>query len=110
MLLKKSEKQVVRHALPSKSRQLLAGVLIACALGSVGVQVAGATPPSGFTAENIIGPVVLTEIHTKSETDDHIQIKSKDPCDVFITKITITPGGHGGWPCPAGRTGQLEAP
>ena len=41
--------------------------------------------------------MVLDEIDTKSETDDHIQIKSKGFTDVYITEITIAPGGHGGW-------------
>jgi quercetin dioxygenase-like cupin family protein len=97
MFAKEMGKRIARSTMDRKAGKLLAGVLIACALGSVGVDFAGATPPLGFTAENIIGPVVLTEIHTKSETDDHITIKSKDACDVYITKITITPGGHGGW-------------
>ena len=46
---------------------------------------------------NIVGPVVLEEINTKSETDDRIQIKSKGLTDVYVTSITIAPGGHGGW-------------
>jgi quercetin dioxygenase-like cupin family protein len=75
----------------------LAGVLAACALGAMLPSVACATPPVGFTATNIVGPAVLDPINTKSETDDRIQIKSKDLTDVYVTHITITPGGHGGW-------------
>jgi quercetin dioxygenase-like cupin family protein len=76
---------------------LLAAIVAAGALGGIAVRPAEATPPQGFTAVNIVGPSLLDKIHTKSETDDHIRIKSKDLTDVYITEITIVPGGHGGW-------------
>jgi quercetin dioxygenase-like cupin family protein len=80
-----------------KSTTLLAAVAAACAFGGIAWRVAWATPPLGFAAVNVVGPVVLEEINTKSETDDHIEMKSKGLTDVYVTEITIAPGGHGGW-------------
>ena len=70
---------------------------VTCALGLIALRLAWATPPVGFTAANIVGPSMLDEIDTQSETDDRIHIKSKGPTDVYVTEITIAPGGHGGW-------------
>ena len=78
-------------------KALLAAIVVASTAGGIAWRDAGATPPQGFTAVNIVGPTVLDAIHTNSETDDHIRIKSKDFTDVYITEITIVPGGHGGW-------------
>ena len=75
----------------------LAVACVACALGLIALSISWGTPPVGFTAANIVGPVLLDVIDTKSETDDRVQIKSKDFTDVYVTEITITPGGHGGW-------------
>ena len=74
----------------------LAGACVACA-GLIAFRIAWATPPLGFIASNIVGPIILDEIDTKSETDDRIHIKSKGFTDVYVTEITILPGGHGGW-------------
>jgi quercetin dioxygenase-like cupin family protein len=82
---------------PKSLKLMLAGAAVACAFGAVAWQFAWATPPVGFVPVNIVGPVVLEEINTKSETDDRIQIKSKGLSDVYVTSITIAPGGHGGW-------------
>jgi len=76
---------------------LLVAIVAAGALSGIATRPAGATPPVGFSGVNIAGPMVLDAIHTKSETDDHIRIKSKGFTDVYITEITIVPGGHGGW-------------
>jgi quercetin dioxygenase-like cupin family protein len=89
MLLSKSR--------PKSWKLMLAGALVACAFGGIAWQFTWATPPMGFLPVNIVGPVVLEEINTKSETDDRIQIKSKGLTDVYVTNITIAPGGHGGW-------------
>ena len=71
MLLSKSR--------PTSWKLMLAGALVACAFGAFAWQFAWATPPVGFTPVNIVGPVVLEEINTKSETDDRIQIKPVVP-------------------------------
>ena len=98
MLLSKRDRLVTRGATRTKSWRLrLAGAIVACAIGAIALQCAWATAPVGFTIANIVGPVVLDEINTKSETDDRIQIKSKGLSDVYISNITIAPGGHGGW-------------
>jgi quercetin dioxygenase-like cupin family protein len=97
MFLKQSEKQVVRRATRAKSWRLIAAAVPLCAVGAVALQFANATFPVGFASTNVVGPVLLDEIHTKSETDDHIRIKSKGLTDVYVTSITIVPGGHGGW-------------
>jgi quercetin dioxygenase-like cupin family protein len=76
---------------------LLVAVVVNFAASGIAPRFVGATPPVGFTAVNIVGPVLLDAIHTKSEIDDHIQIKSKGLTDVYVTEITIVPGGHGGW-------------
>ncbi len=76
---------------------MAAGVCAACAFGGVAMRLASGTPPVGFVATNIVGPSVLETFDTKSETNDHIQLKSKGLTDVYVTEITIAPGGHGGW-------------
>jgi len=75
----------------------LLAAIVAAAVAGIAARPAGATPPQGFTSVNIVGPTLLDRIHTKSETDDHIRIKSKGLTDVYVTEITIVPGGHGGW-------------
>jgi quercetin dioxygenase-like cupin family protein len=82
---------------PKSWKLMLAGAAAACAFGGTAWQFAGATPPVGFTAVNIVGPSLLDETQTKSEIDDHIRIKTKGPTETYITHITIKPGGHGGW-------------
>ena len=77
-----------------KAKLTLAGGLVVCALGGF----AWATAPLGFTAANIVGPVLLDEINTKAETDDwEIELKTRGLSDVYMTEIRIVPGGHGGW-------------
>jgi quercetin dioxygenase-like cupin family protein len=78
----------------TKAKLMLAVGLVVCALGAL----AWATPPLGFTATNIIGPVLLDEIDTKAETDNwEIELKTRGLSDVYMTEIKIAPGGHGGW-------------
>jgi quercetin dioxygenase-like cupin family protein len=73
---------------------MLAGSAVLCALGAL----AWATPPVGFTAVNIVGPVLLEEIDTKAETDNwEIELRTRGLSDVYMTEIRIAPGGHGGW-------------
>jgi quercetin dioxygenase-like cupin family protein len=76
---------------------LVAG-LVACGLGGFRLGLAWATPPQGFTAENIIGPVVLDEADTKVMSEDWgVKFQTKGVSDLYVTRITIVPGGHGGW-------------
>jgi quercetin dioxygenase-like cupin family protein len=77
---------------------MVAGAIVACAFGGVALKFAKATPPWRFTATNIVGPVVLDEIHTVSQTADHgAMIKTRGLSDVYFTHLRIEPGGHGGW-------------
>ena len=76
----------------------MAGVLIACVFGLTAWKVAWATTPQGFALSNIIGPVTMEEVYTKSKIGDHeATIKTKGTSDIYVSTITIQPGGHGGW-------------
>jgi len=77
---------------------LFAGGLVAFAVGGFALGFVCATPPRGFTATNIVGPVLVGEIDTKAETDDwEIELQTKGFSDVYVTHLKIVPGGHGGW-------------
>jgi quercetin dioxygenase-like cupin family protein len=77
---------------------MVTGAFLACALGACATQTVRATPPSLFTATNIVGPVMLDDIHTVLETPGYgAMLKTRGQSDVYITRITIGPSGHGGW-------------
>jgi quercetin dioxygenase-like cupin family protein len=77
---------------------IVAGAFVACAHGAFANKTARATPPQGFTATNLVGPVTLDEIHTLIQTPDYgAMIKTRGRSDVYVTHIKIEPGGHGGW-------------
>ena len=99
MFMSKTKGQVAKSTGRRPPRKLMvAGAFVACALGAFATQTARATPPSGFTATNIVGPVGLDEIHTLIETPGYgAMIKTRGQSDVYMTRITIKPGGHGGW-------------
>ena len=99
MFMSKTKRQVAKSAGRRPPRKLMvAGAFAACALGGFATQTARATPPSGFTATNIVGPVKLDDIHTLIETPAYgAMIKTRGPSDVYITHLKIVPGGHGGW-------------
>ena len=99
MFMSKTKGQVVKSAGRRPPRKLMvAGAFVACALGGFATQTARATPPSGFTATTIVGPVTLDEIHTLLQTPDYgAMIKTRGRSDVYVTHIKIVPGGHGGW-------------
>jgi quercetin dioxygenase-like cupin family protein len=84
----------------SKLKLVAAGAFLGCAIGLLALRDASATPPSnpGFTAVNLVGPALMGEVDTKSETDDHeVELKTRGLTEVFVTAITIAPGAHGGW-------------
>src|SRR5262245_3193392 len=88
--------QGARRKMPWKL--MVAGVLVACALGAFALKFARATPPVGFTATPIVGPVTLGDFDTMAGDDDwKVRLKSKGLSDVYITHLKIAPGGHGGW-------------
>jgi len=76
----------------------LAAALVACGFGVFGLRLAWATPPQGFTATNLVGPVLMDEVNTNIETEDWgAKLKTRGFSDVYVTHLRIVPGGHGGW-------------
>jgi len=76
----------------------LAVACSACAFGLIDLKIAWATPGQDITFTPISGPAVLDEVDTKSETDSHgVKFKTKGFSDVYVTSITIKPGGYSGW-------------
>ena len=81
-----------------KSKLMLAGALVGCAFCGIAIGKAWATPGQGITSTPIVGPTVIDEVHTITQTDDWgIMIKTRGLSDVFVTHLKIVPGGHGGW-------------
>ena len=79
-------------------KRILSGTFVACALGAFATHTARATAPQGFTATNLVGPVMLDDIHTLIQTPGYgAMLKTRGPSDVYVTHIKIVPGGHGGW-------------
>src|SRR6187399_2300231 len=79
-------------------KRMVAGVaFVACAFSAFATGTARATPPQGFTATNLVGPVMLDDIHTLLETPGYgAMIKTRGHSDVYVTHLSV-PGGHGGW-------------
>jgi quercetin dioxygenase-like cupin family protein len=81
-----------------KSKPILVGTLVACALGGVSWKLAWATPSMGVTTTIISGPVMLDDLDLRSHGEEHdVKIKTKGPSDVYIVHNRIAPGGHTGW-------------
>src|SRR5262249_13610175 len=99
MFMSKTKGQVAKSAGRRPPQKLMvAGAFVACALGAFATQTARATPPSGFTATNIVGPVMLDDVQTLIQTPGYgAMIKTRGPSDVYVTHLKIVPGGHGGW-------------
>ena len=77
---------------------LIAGAFFAGAVGTFAIRTAHATPPVGFTATNLVGPVVVDEFDTMARADEwKVRMKTEGLSDVYITDLNIAPGGHGGW-------------
>jgi quercetin dioxygenase-like cupin family protein len=82
-----------------KWQLLVAGAVVACAVGGIALRHARATAPSqGFTATPIVGPAVLGPIDTRAETDDwELELRTRGLSDVYVTHFKLAPGAHGGW-------------
>ena len=80
---------------------IVAGVFVACAFGVIALRGARATPPTpapGFVSTPIVGPVTFDEIQTLHQTPDWgIFLKTRGFSDVYVTRLTLAPGAHGGW-------------
>ena len=76
----------------------IAGSLIACAVGFGAGTAAFATAPQGFALTNHVGPALMGEVDTRSLSGEYqAKLKTKGDSDVYVSTITIQPGGHGGW-------------
>jgi quercetin dioxygenase-like cupin family protein len=76
----------------------LAGAIVACALGGFAVKLAWATPGKDIAFTGIVGPSVMGNVDTRAEAEDwEAEIKIKGLSDVYVTTITIKPGGYSGW-------------
>ena len=81
-----------------KSKLVLAGVLVGCAFGGIGIGVAWATPGAGVISTLIAGPVALDEINIVSQSKTHgVMIKTRGEWETRVVGYTIAPGGHTGW-------------
>ena len=78
---------------------VVAGVVVAGALGAIALRGARATPPSpGFVSTPIAGPALFDEIQSVHQTPDWgVMIKTRGLSDVYFTHLKVPPGGHGGW-------------
>lgn len=81
-----------------KSKLIMGGVSVSCALGLVALRVARATPGRTISTTILSGPVLLDEIHINTGDNDHrVKIKTKGLSDVYVVRNVIAPGGHTGW-------------
>ena len=80
------------------ARMILMGAVVACALGAVVIGIARATTGAGISTSVVSGPVMLGEIHVKSDSDiNGVKIKTDGLSDVYVVSNTIVTGGHTGW-------------
>ena len=79
-------------------RRMVAGVVVACAIGGITIGIARATPGSGIATTIIAGPTALGEVHVKSDSDvNSVKLKTEGDSDVWVVRNVIAPGGHTGW-------------
>jgi quercetin dioxygenase-like cupin family protein len=76
----------------------VAGVVAACAIGTMTLGVAWATPGQGISTTIIAGPTELDETHIVTQDPYHgVMIKTRGLSDVYVVQNKIVPGGHTGW-------------
>jgi quercetin dioxygenase-like cupin family protein len=81
-----------------KKKLVVAGIIVACALGAAAAGIAWATPGSGVSTTIISGPVVLGDSKVKSESEiNKVEIETEGFSDVYVVHNKIAPGGHTGW-------------
>jgi quercetin dioxygenase-like cupin family protein len=77
---------------------MLAGAFVACAFGGFALGLAWATPGRDITFTPIVGPAVMGDVDTRAETNDwESEVRIKGLSDIYVTTITIKPGGYSGW-------------
>jgi len=76
----------------------LARIAVACALGSIVVSLAWATPGVGISTTIVAGPIQLGAVDVRTESDlNEIEFKTKGLSDIYVVYNTVVPGGHTGW-------------
>src|SRR5262245_14291582 len=83
-----------------KSKRILAGVFVACALGLVALKVAWATQQQGATTTVLTGgPISLGEInvHFIGDPAHKLKIQTMGDSDLYVVRHVIAPGGDTGW-------------
>jgi quercetin dioxygenase-like cupin family protein len=81
-----------------KLKLVLAGVVVACAIGGFAMRSAWATPGLGVIRTILTGPVLLEDVDLKSESNvNEVEIQMKGFTDLYIVHYRIPPGGHSGW-------------
>ena len=82
----------------TKSKLLLAGVLVAGAFGGMAVGVAWATNGSGVGSTLVAGPVELDELDIQADSDTHeIELKTRGDWECRVVHFHIAAGGDTGW-------------
>jgi len=80
------------------SKLMLAGALVACAIGGIALGSAWVTASSGLTTTIVAGPTQLGEMDVKSQSDiNEVKIKTQGVSDAYVVQNRIVPGGHTGW-------------
>ena len=76
----------------------MVALVVCCAFGVTVWRMAWATPPEGLTSTLLVGPVMFDDIDVRSHTPHYsARIQTRGLSDVYVTQITIAPGGHTGW-------------
>jgi quercetin dioxygenase-like cupin family protein len=77
------------------ARRRLIATFGGLAVSAVAVTAALGSPPSGFTAVNLVGEAELqAPVHINS---DRVKFQTKGPADVRVQDVRIVPGGRSGW-------------
>ena len=80
------------------AKRMLVPIVAACAVGVIALKVAWATDGQGITFAPIAGPAVMGDFDTIAETDNwEAEMKIKGFSHLYVTTITINPGGFSGW-------------
>jgi hypothetical protein len=86
------EEKVLR-VLGSKKKWAAATVGVAV-LGTLATVALGSHTPVGFTSTTLVTANFDETVHLNS---DRVKFQTKDPTDVRVQRVDITPGGRSGW-------------
>ena len=80
-------------------KRMVAGVLVVCAMSTLILRVARATPPFGVFSNIILaGPIPFDEITAVNHTPGYTSVvKTTGESDTYVQDLTIAPGGYSGW-------------